>query len=185
MDLLSVDGDPIGEYCYRLLQARGPDGSPVCTPSCRRIPEALANGGLTPQMMWCKSHGNGETLMDTYLMPLNGTNGDPEMLLYLFRSVDAAGEVKRVLGELSGLHQTAFRAPQVPTPIQGPRASPLSTRETEVLSLLHEGLKTREIANRLHISPATVRNHIQRILGKIKVHSRLQAVLSARRNGWI
>ena len=54
--------------------------------------------------MWCKSHGDGETLMDTYLMPLSGTNGDGEMLLYLFRSVDAAGEVKRVLGELSGLH---------------------------------------------------------------------------------
>jgi DNA-binding NarL/FixJ family response regulator len=37
----------------------------------------------------------------------------------------------------------------------------------------------------MRISPATVRNHIQRILGKLKVHSRLQAVLAARRGGWL
>lgn len=187
-NLLGTGVPPIGENCYRCFQAKGPDGSPLCGPSCRRIPETFAGGTILPQLMWCRIHNDGETLLESFLLPLeaNGRAMESEDLcLYLFRPVDAAEEVKRVLGGLAGLHQTAFRSPYFSTPIQGPRTSPMSGRETEVLSLLHEGLKTREIADRLHISPATVRNHIQRILGKLKVHSRLQAVLAARRNGWI
>jgi len=57
-------------------------------------------------------------------------------------------------------------------------ASPrrLTTRETEILRFLAVGLGTSAIARELSISPATVRNHAQRILAKLEVHSRLAAV---------
>jgi len=57
-------------------------------------------------------------------------------------------------------------------------ASPgkLTSRETEILRFLALGLGTSAIARELAISPATVRNHAQRVLAKLEVHSRLAAV---------
>jgi DNA-binding NarL/FixJ family response regulator len=52
----------------------------------------------------------------------------------------------------------------------------LTKREHEVLELLGQGHAQDEIARALVISPKTVSTHIQRILGKLKVHSRAQAV---------
>jgi len=52
----------------------------------------------------------------------------------------------------------------------------LTTREKEILSFLALGMGTSTIARELSISPATVRNHAQRILAKLQVHSRLAAV---------
>jgi len=41
------------------------------------------------------------------------------------------------------------------------------------------GADTKTIAERLHVSPATIRSHVQNVLGKLGVHSRLQAVAYA------
>jgi DNA-binding NarL/FixJ family response regulator len=57
----------------------------------------------------------------------------------------------------------------------------LTTRESEVLRLLASGLNQEDIARSLEISPATVGTHIQRILSKLDVHSRTQAVALAYR----
>jgi putative two-component system response regulator len=61
----------------------------------------------------------------------------------------------------------------------------ISDREREVLQLLAEGLTTEEIGERLVLSLHTVRNHIQRIIGKLHSHSRLEAVTTAVREGVI
>jgi DNA-binding NarL/FixJ family response regulator len=63
--------------------------------------------------------------------------------------------------------------------------SSLTERELEVLSLLAEGLEAQKIAARLHISAKTERNHVAKILSKLGVHSRLQAVLFAGRHGFV
>jgi DNA-binding NarL/FixJ family response regulator len=57
----------------------------------------------------------------------------------------------------------------------------LSGREREVLDLLAEGSDQDEIAKELFISPKTVATHIQRVLTKLGVHSRTQAVALALR----
>ena len=59
---------------------------------------------------------------------------------------------------------------------------PLSDREREVLQLLAEGLTQREIARSLVITPKTCGKHIERILEKLSVHSRAQAVALAYRD---
>jgi PAS domain S-box-containing protein len=59
----------------------------------------------------------------------------------------------------------------------------LTPREREVLQALAEGLDGREIAERLRISVTTERNHTARILAKLGVHSRLQALVFALRYG--
>lgn len=63
------------------------------------------------------------------------------------------------------------------------RSATLSRREREILQLLGQGLSTGGIARRLHISPQTVRSHVQSIFFKLRVHSRLEAVAIARRVG--
>ena len=59
----------------------------------------------------------------------------------------------------------------------------LSTRELEVLALLAEGAGSGQMAKRLGISPNTVRTHVQSILMKLQVHSRLEAATFASKYG--
>ena len=66
-------------------------------------------------------------------------------------------------------------------PVAIPKKVTISIRETEVLSMLADEKSTREIASVLGISPATVRNHIYSILRKLRVHTRLEAVMSGKR----
>jgi DNA-binding NarL/FixJ family response regulator len=61
-------------------------------------------------------------------------------------------------------------------------AGQLTARELDVLGLLVEGSDSAEIARRLFLSPNTVRTHIQNILSKLQVHSRLEAASYAVRH---
>jgi DNA-binding NarL/FixJ family response regulator len=62
------------------------------------------------------------------------------------------------------------------------RISRLTRREREVLALLVEGADNDLVAQRLVISPETARTHIQNILSKLDVHSRLEALALVLRN---
>jgi DNA-binding NarL/FixJ family response regulator len=67
-----------------------------------------------------------------------------------------------------------------------PRAdSPLTPRQHEVLHLLAQGVGTTTIAERLYLSPETVRNHVREILRRLGTNSRLAAVAAARREGLV
>jgi len=61
---------------------------------------------------------------------------------------------------------------------QQPRAlvDPLSVREMQVLRLLNTRLSVPEIAEEIHLSPTTVRTHVQHIYGKLGVHGRIEAI---------
>ena len=67
---------------------------------------------------------------------------------------------------------------------EGPAAPPhphLTVRQAEVLRLLEHGRSTHQIAEELHLSRETVRNHVRHVLRALGVHSRLEAVAFARR----
>ena len=88
-------------------------------------------------------------------------------------------------GELLARVRSALRHAAVP-PIEGvrdPAAETLTSREQEVLKLLARGFTQAEIARELVISPKTVGGHIQRVLTKLGVHSRAQAVAVAHGQG--
>jgi two-component system response regulator DesR len=63
--------------------------------------------------------------------------------------------------------------------------SPLTERETEVLRTAEEGLTTEEIAARLHLSPATVRNYLSNAIAKVGARNRLDAIRISRDAGWL
>lgn len=61
--------------------------------------------------------------------------------------------------------------------------SRLTRREREVLALLAEGADNDRIAKALFISPHTARTHVQNLIGKLGVHSRLEAAMFLSQNG--
>jgi DNA-binding NarL/FixJ family response regulator len=61
----------------------------------------------------------------------------------------------------------------------------LTDREREILALLAQGMRNDDIATKLYISPQTVQTHVRNILGKLRVHSKLEAVAFAVRHGTI
>src|SRR5215471_21856225 len=72
-----------------------------------------------------------------------------------------------------------------PAPIEPKSELRLTARESQVLHCFAEGLGTDAIASRLSISRTTVRNHSQRILAKLAVHTRLAAVARGYETGVI
>jgi DNA-binding CsgD family transcriptional regulator len=75
----------------------------------------------------------------------------------------------------------AWLEPQPPRVI----AEDLTPRQKQVLGLLAEGRSTEQIAAALQLTTETVRNHIRHVLKALGAHSRLEAVVVARRQGLI
>lgn len=98
-----------------------------------------------------------------------GQNGGP-LTVHLFRDVTATKE-------LLGLVRERLTAPAA---VEA-NGDALTRRETEILRMIATGVSTKAAADKLHVSPATVRNHVQNILGKLGAHSRLEAVAMANR----
>lgn len=104
-------------------------------------------------------------------VPPNGKSRP--LALHIFRDVTATRALLRLAKERL----------LPPDPEAGATArTVLTRRELELLRLMTLGLNTAAAAARLRVSPATIRNHVQNIFGKLGVHSRLEAVAYARRH---
>lgn len=64
-------------------------------------------------------------------------------------------------------------------------ASPLTARETDVLRAAEDGIPTDQIAARLSLSPATVRNYLSNSISKVGARNRIDAIRIARNAGWL
>lgn len=90
------------------------------------------------------------------------------------------------LGVWAGLRLLGHRAPPAPPFDGNPEAQAalgISPREREVLEHLAAGLSNKEIAERLHVSPHTVKTHVARLFEKLGARRRTEAILKARELG--
>ncbi|WP_017299284.1 GAF domain-containing protein [Nodosilinea nodulosa] len=95
-------------------------------------------------------------------------------------TIDWTVDVDRLRQLVRSLHSgQPVEMPLVP---DSPRPS---EREREIMALLAQGLRDRDIANRLYISESTVKFHINNSLAKLQAKNRYQAVYQAAVHGWI
>ncbi|MBE9028823.1 GAF domain-containing protein [filamentous cyanobacterium LEGE 11480] len=74
---------------------------------------------------------------------------------------------------------------QVTKPDIAPPHQPLSEREQEIMGLLSQGMRDRQISKQLHISESTVKFHINNTLTKLQAKNRYQALYEATKRDWI
>lgn len=111
-----------------------------------------------------------------FTMHVKGPSGDTVPLDFSSAPVLDGGSVVGIFGlsrEAARPRANSSHAPSVA----------LTPRQLDVLRLLGEGKSTHEIAAALGLSTTTVRNHVANLLAALGVHTRLEAVVAARRRG--
>ncbi len=98
---------------------------------------------------------------------------------YILKDDDYVSKIDTIIRDLADgrvyLSPQAYEALAQATRAEGTE-QPLSDREIEILRLAQRGLPNPQIAQALHISPGTVRNHLCAIYDKLGVHSRHEAL---------
>jgi DNA-binding NarL/FixJ family response regulator len=126
--------------------------------------------------------GDDETMLESIQAGADGYLTKDRAITDVVEAVRAAyaGEILLPRGVIFGIAQRVAAARE--------RASPtnpieqLTPRELEVLRALAEGLASNDICKRLYIAPNTLRTHVQNIMSKLRVHSKLEAVAVALRH---
>lgn len=86
---------------------------------------------------------------------------------------------------VSLVRELAMKGAVSPPPVELAPVGDLTARELDVVKLIDEGLRDKEIADLLSISNATVKNHVKSILAKLNATNRTQAAKTARDRGFI
>jgi two-component system, NarL family, nitrate/nitrite response regulator NarL len=124
----------------------------------------------------------GETLP---ILLLSGVRTEPldSVVALLIGADDYITKPLEIEALLARVHRSITRSAASASQQRRRSSKDLTPREQEVLRLLSSGLSQKKIAERLVISSKTVATHIQRILAKLGVHSRAEAVALAYRTG--
>jgi DNA-binding CsgD family transcriptional regulator len=112
--------------------------------------------------------------------------GFERLMIHLLRNIDARKQTEALTKEITVLvgRLTGQPAERLLEPVRAPAPTvDLTPQERKILYSLSRGVSTAGIGRELNVTPATVRNHVQHILRKLRVHTRLQAVLRAAREG--
>jgi DNA-binding NarL/FixJ family response regulator len=132
------------------------------------------------------AHDDERLLVEAVEAGASGFLGKGEPADEVMRAVKAAaeGEVLIEPATLSRLLHQVTKEREEQREVQVLFAK-LSEREWEILRLLAQGKRNEGIASDLFISPQTVQTHVRNVLGKLGVHSKLEAVARAVKHGQI
>lgn len=185
--ILGFDSQGVtGQFCYQILRGFDEERHLVCKKGCPLAISAFKSKPVPNYDIQLKTkQGERCWLNMSFITPKMGDNGNKKMIVHLFRDISQRKNDEMFFHQIL---ETARRYSKTPVEIDDGGDSHfliknLTEREREVLILLTRGLSTREVAGTLFISRNTARNHIQNILSKLQVHSRLEAVTYALNNG--
>jgi PAS domain S-box-containing protein len=162
--------DVVGRQCCDIFAGLDEHGNRLCYPGCQVVTLVKLGEAVQSFDMRTRTKLGRAIWLNISILSVNGQGGSP-ITVHLFRDVTAAKEL------LTLVHERL----SAPGPGEN-SAGMLTRREIEVLRLMADGLSTKGVAESLHVSRATVRNHVQSILAKLGVHSRLEAVAYANRH---
>ena len=174
----------LGKKCYEVMLAISGPGRIRCKRGCAVITNAVKGRTTRDFDLECRVADGSYRQINMSIL-LVGQAAGGHRVLHLFRDVTDRRRVERASSD----HLPAISAPSKKTvgglPTNGYRLPPLTTREDQVLRLLAAGKNTTDIADILEIRPLTARNHVSRLLSKLDVRSRLEAVALGTRAGLI
>ncbi|MDE2181084.1 MAG: PAS domain-containing protein [candidate division NC10 bacterium] len=160
----------VGQKCGEFFNGRDSNGNQLCQWPCP-LKMSLSRGDLIQHFEMATRTRTGKPLwIDVSCVALPSADNQPPTVVHLFRDVTAAHQLEVLVRQQLAQTQLAMSEKTV-SPI-----GELTRRELQVVTLMRTGATTAAIAEQLFISKTTVRNHIQNIFSKLKVHSRLEAV---------
>ena len=178
----------LGRRCYDVLAGRDVFGHRFCRENCSVV--SMGRKGEAVQgfeMVVTTGARQGQALNMT-ILNIPGSRPDLFTLVHLLRPADRTSRLKRALERLGAARPKPAPGdawpPAAPLTASAPAPS-LTDREKELLGWVAAGLQSEDVAQKLGISLATVRDHIHSILEKLDVHSKLEAVSLAFRQGWV
>ncbi len=183
LDLLRLPPERlVGKPCHEILRGTDLFGNRHCCERCSlhqmvRRREAVHDFELDVSIA-----GGERRRVAVSVVVVPGVNPARYWIVHILRPLAASlgrpvAKDMPAPGELSG----ADRRARCAAPRSSPRFAALTPRELEILDLMTLGVSTPEISDRLCISTTTVRNHVQHILAKLNVHTKMQAVSLALR----
>lgn len=172
----------LGRPCYAILRGQDLFGNRFCDEHCSL--DNMARRRESPRHFeMAVLNGSGEAIwVGCSIVVVPRSAPSKYVIVHFLQPLDCRSEVDRLLRRLL-VGSPAPHTASLPSGGSCPsRPVPLTAREREVLRLLADGAGTRAIADSLFISFTTARNHIQNVLRKLGVHSRLEAVTLAFRD---
>ncbi len=169
--------DVLGRPCFAVLEARSAAGRPLCSPHCQKW--ALARRGAHVHNFDMRAFSEPGVWLNISILPIRAPSGRLVALAHLARNINHAVRLERYLRDIASSASELLagtsdsRVPAEPSPAH------LTPREIEVLRLIAHGCDTDGIAEALGISPHTARNHVAALLGKLGLHSRVEAAAYA------
>lgn len=164
-------GEWLGRPCYTVIAGRS-HGAAFCSPRCRTRVLADARREIGPVRMEISVKDGARTEVSVVVVAVDVPEG--RQLVHIVVDDDREQRMRRFLESVMG--RTLDAAEGALRPSRGATTAELTEREREILALLAADSNLHEIAEELAVSHTTVRNHVQHILGKLGVHSILEAV---------
>lgn len=164
----------LGRPCCDVFVGRdGPDGGP-CGQDCHILTFVDQSRPVRHRVVATRTKAGTPVWLDVSIIVVPDARPDTSAIVQLFRDVTTTKEIEDLV-------RARFLRAQ-PSDPEGTPPLELTRRELEVLRLIVNGAGTRTIADQLRVSPMTVRNHVQNILRKLNVHSRLEAMVFVTRH---
>lgn len=175
----------LGKYCHDVLNGRDVHGNIYCYRNCPVAHQArqLKPSDPVQNFPLAVETGTGETKwLNVSLFAIPSYHPALSTVIHVLRAEeDKPSALERDLRDKAA----PVAEPLWPISTKEGLPTELSKREKEILRHMAEGLSTQEIAKTLFISPVTVRNHVQSVLQKLDVHTKLAAVVFAYRHNLI
>ena len=173
----------LGRLCHDLLGGRDVFGNRFCHAECS-VRAMCRQGEAVQAFELVVDSPRPSTALHVSILKIPGAPPDKDVIVHLLQPLDREGRLAREMERL-GISPPSMASPASTVPRGVDPPAPLTPRERDVLGRMAEGLQNKEIAQKLDISLATVRNHVHNLLEKLGVHSKLEAISLAYRAGWI